>query len=447
MTGRTSLVRQLMLWLTVTIAGFWLAAVGFGIFVMQDEFGEIFDSSLEETAERLMPLVLDDVRQASVLPGPQQILRTDLQAKEEYLTYQVRAADGHVLLRSHSAPEEPFGAPLKAGFWEDDDRRIFTIVSADQAVFLQVADYMSNRTEAAVEGGAALLLPVLLIVPMTLLAVFFIVRRVLAPVEALRAAIGGKDGGNLAAIEDRDLPRELTPILRSVNRLLSRLREALAAEREFTSNSAHELRTPLAGALAQTQLLVEELKDTPGRQRAEQVEAALQKLVKLAEKLLQLARAEAGIGVAETVFDPSSVVALLVADFRRGLDDPDRLTFTDVLPSPVLRQGTADAFAIVLRNLIENALTHGRPDTPVEIAVTAEGTVRIRNAAPHLTGEELAALRKRFARGMTTVAGSGLGLSIADRLLAQMQACLILTSPVPGRSDGLQAEIVFPDAG
>ena len=445
MRERTSLARQLMVWLTVAITGFWLIAVGFGIFVMQDEFGEIFDSSMEETAERLMPLVLSDVRETNGLP--------DLRpadpgggTKEEYLTYQARGADGRVLLRSGSAPPTPFDAPLKPGFWQDDVRRIFTLVSPDGTVFLQVADYMVNRTEAAVEGGAALLLPVLLIVPLTVLAVLFIVRRTLAPIDGLRAAIGEKDGGNLAAIQERGLPRELKPILRSVNLLLSRLRDALAAERAFTSNSAHELRTPLAGALAQTQLLVDELKGMPGRQRAEQVEAALQKLVKLAGNLLQLARAEsAGLGLAETVFDPAEVAALVAADFDRELEDPARLHFTNALPSPVRHRGTADAFAIVLRNLVKNALIHGAPDAPVELAVTAEGDIRIRNAGPCFSERELTALRKRFARGPTRAAGSGLGLAIADSLLAQMQARLMLVSPVPGRAGGLEARIVFSE--
>ena len=442
-----SLAGRLMLWITVTIALLWLVAVGFGALVMQDEFGEIFDSALQETAERLVPLVSDGLLRPDDLVSPRRIEALRGPAEEEYLTYQVRDASGRVLLHSQTAAAEPFDAPLEVGFWQTETGRIYTAGAPDGTIFVQVKDSASERQEAMMEGSLALLLPVLLIVPVTIAAVWFAVRRVLSPVETLRAAIGEKDGGNLAAIESAGLPQELKPILRSVNLLLSRLRAAFAAEREFTSNSAHELRTPIAGALAQTQLLLSELKDPSSKARARQIESSLQKLAKLTEKLLQLARAEAGIGMTETTFDVADVVGVVVTDFQRASEDGGRIRSRNALSAPVLREGTADAFAIVLRNLIENALLHGRADEPVDISVTAEGNVRIENSAEPLSEAELAAVRKRFSRGKTTAPGSGLGLSIAERLLAQMRANLVLASPIPGRVDGFRAEIVFSATG
>jgi two-component system OmpR family sensor kinase len=103
-----------------------------------------------------------------------------------------------------------------------------------------------------------------------------------------------------------------------------------------------------------------------------------------------------------------------------------------------------DAFAIVLRNLIENALVHGDLDKPVEVLVEEGGVVRIVNGAAVMTESELMAIRKRFSRGRTEATGSGLGLSIVDRLLGQMNAQLVLLSPATGRSDGYEAKISFP---
>lgn len=331
-----SLAGQLMLWITAITTCLWLVAVGFGALVMQDEFGEIFDSSLQETAERLVPLVVDDLARRDDLNAPRRIERSPSQPGEEYLTYQVRDREGRVLLHSHTASAEPFDAPLKVGFRDGKTGRIYTASTADSSLFVQVKDSAEERQEAMVEGALALLLPVLLIVPVTVLAVWFVVRRVLLPVETLRAAIGQKDGGNLAAIEAVRLPQELQPIRRSVNLLLSRLRAVLAAEREFTSNSAHELRTPLAGALAQAQLLLAELKDAPTRPRAQQIEASLQKLTKLTEKLLQLARAEAGIGVSEATFDLVDVLAVVVTDFQRASEGARRLQFRNDLEGPAV---------------------------------------------------------------------------------------------------------------
>jgi two-component system OmpR family sensor kinase len=441
-----SLAGQLMLWITVIITGLWLVAVGFGALVMRDEFGEIFDGALQETAERLVPLAVDDLRHQEDL-GPRESPGSfRAEPGEGNLTYQVRDKTGRVLLHSHAAAGEPFDAPLKVGFFDGADGRVYTASTGDGTIFVQVTYSAQERHEAVVEGSLALLLPVLLIVPVTVVAVWFVVRRVLRPVETLRAAIGEKDGGNLAAIEEVSLPQELRPILRSVNLLLARLRDVLAAEREFTSNSAHELRTPIAGALAQTQLLLAELKDSPTAARARQIEASLQKLTKLTEKLLQLARAEAGIGVTETTFDVADVVGVVVTDFQRASEDSDRIRFTRDPAGSRTCEGAADAFAIVLRNLIENALLHGRPDEPVGVHLTEAGNVRIRNGSPRMSDADLVAVRKRFARGRTLAPGSGLGLSIADRLLAQMRASLLLTSPIPGQADGFQAEIVFSAA-
>ena len=111
---RRSLAGRLMLWITATITALWLLAVGFGALIMQDEFGEIYDSALQETAERLVPLVADDLLRRSDLTTPRRVEAMRAPSEEEYLTYQVRDATGRVLLHSHTAVADPFDAPLKA---------------------------------------------------------------------------------------------------------------------------------------------------------------------------------------------------------------------------------------------------------------------------------------------------------------------------------------------
>nr|CAD6606608.1 sensor histidine kinase [Rhizobium sp. TCK] len=446
MIGRHSLTKALMLWISGIITLVWVLAVGLGALVMQEEFGEIFDSSLQETAERLVPLIIDELFQRDDLAEPRRIMASRAGSDEEYLTYQVRDQRGRVLLHSHAASANPFDTPLVAGFSDGPTGRTYTAAAVSNTIFVQVRDSAEHRREALLEGVLALLLPILLVVPVTIAAVWVVLRRILAPVDTLRSAIGRKDGGNLTAIDELDLPEELRPILNSVNLLLSRLRAVLAAEREFTSNSAHELRTPLAGALAQTQLLLLELKDGPAAGRARQIEKSLQGLTRLAEKLLQLARAEAGIGINEGTFDVADVIDMVIADFR-GTAAGARLRLEKENEGTLVQLGSADAFAIALRNLIENALLYGRPDQPVLVRVSRDGTVRIQNGFPALAATELVTLRQRFARGDTSAAGSGLGLSIAERLLAQMQAELVLSSPIPGRDDGFQAEIIFAKPG
>ncbi len=440
-----SMTRRLILSLTLVVSVFWLLAVGLGLVVMEEEFAEIFDGTLQDTAERLVPLVVDDLQHRG-LPGaaPQQLQTGSSSGDPEYLIYQVRDMSGRVLIRSHDAPEAPFETPLKGGFWKNDTYQFYSADSDDGTIVVQVADAFENRQEALREGAIALFLPLILLVPVSGAAIWLVVRRAGRPVDRLRREIETKDGGNMEPVPTDLLPRELQPIGFSVNRLLARLRTALESEREFTSNSAHELRTPIAGALAQTQMLISELRESDTRHRARQIEASLVRLSHLSEKLLQLSRAEAGIGVTDHHSDLGSVLDMVVTDFQRSMPDPGRLLLIRTPDAHLNGPFSVDAFAIVMRNLIENALIHGSPEVPVEVRVEEDRAVRVVNGAPAMTTEHLASIRKRFSRGNTAASGSGLGLSIVDRLLGQMGGRLVLLSPAVGRDDGFEARVELP---
>ncbi len=452
-TTGPSMTRRLILSLTFAMTFLWLLAVGLGLVVMEEELAEIFDGTLQDTAERLVPLVVDDLEHRGMLgttsdpmasTAPQQLQTASSSGDHEYLIYQVRDRSGRVLIRSHDAPEQAFGTPLKAGFWKDTVYQFYTATSDDAQVFIQVADAFENREEAVREGAIALFLPLILLIPVSGIVIWLVVRRAVRPVGELRREIETKDGGNMEPIDASMLPQELQPIAVSVNLLMARLRTALDAEREFTSNSAHELRTPIAGALAQTQMLIAELTESSSsRHRADQIEASLARLSHLAEKLLQLSRAEAGIGISDKQADLGQVLDMVLTDFWRSMADPTRLILHRAPGAQLIGPFSEDAFAIVLRNLIENALVHGTPETPVEVFLDDGGLIRIVNSAPAMNEAELASIRKRFSRGKTEAAGSGLGLSIVERLLGQMNGRLLLLSPASGRDDGFEARIIY----
>ncbi|WP_378952625.1 histidine kinase dimerization/phospho-acceptor domain-containing protein [Mesorhizobium sp. ANAO-SY3R2] len=168
------------------------------------------------------------------------------------------------------------------------------------------------------ESAVSLLVPVLPLAPLSLGVIWLVVRRSLKPIKAFRHEIGARDRANLTPIAIEKLPTELATIASSVNHLLVRLRHAIEAEREFAANAAHELRTPVAGALAQIQQLNLELPYGNARTRAQEIEKSLVRLGRLTEKLLQLARAEAGIGLAEETADLAAVIRLVASDFEHS---------------------------------------------------------------------------------------------------------------------------------
>jgi two-component system OmpR family sensor kinase len=433
----------LILALTTVLVVSWLAAIGLSFRVMQHEFDEIFDAAQQETTERLLALILAELNQGTDR-DPRNMAMFDAAARREYLTYQVRDASGKVVLHSTAAPAEPFDAPLSTGFHDTPTARIYTEMAADGSLFLQVADRFKNRNEAARESAVTLLIPLAALIPASIFAIWFVVGRALRPIEALRRDIGTKDSGNMVEVDGQNLPVELRPIARSVNLLLGRLRAALEAEREFTANSAHELRTPIAGALAQTQRLAEELPPGPTQDRIQQVEASLVNLSRLAEKLLQLSRAEAGIGGSSSPIDLRPVLDMVVTDFQRDSRTNGRLKYSAAPDAKLVRNADMDAFGIVTRNLIENALIHGDPDLPVNVSLESGGIIRVVNGGPPIREAEMAGLKKRFRRGKTTASGSGLGLAIADRIVSQMGGTLELRSPPAGEKAGFEATMTLP---
>ena len=436
-----SLQSRLGIRLALGVTAMWLVAAASSGLVVRHELGEAFDSALHEAAQRLLPLAVADVKAHDTGDSGRRI--APLGRHEEFLTYIVRDRTGRVLLASHDAELSAFPARPATGFHTAGGYRMFGETAVGGSVIIEVAEPLAHRREAATEASMALVLPLAFLVPVSLVGVWWFVRRGMRPVIGLRDEIETRGGGDLSPVAAAELPAEIGPIADAVNRLLDRLRRALESERSFTANSAHELRTPIASTLAQTQRLVAEAPAGPLRERAQRIEESLHQLALLSEKLMQLAKAEGGGLLSAEPHDPSVVLSHVAAEFRRGSDE-DRLQLALPPDGTVATHIDADAFAILMRNLIENGLKHGVADEPVAISMAADGTVRVVNGGPVVAADALARLRGRFERGGTPASGAGLGLAIADAIAAGAGAQLDLASPATGRNDGFEAVLHLP---
>ncbi len=437
-----SLSRRLVFQLTLGLGLLWLGAVGISTIVLWHEIDEALDSALQETAQRLLPLILYDIDEHEELDG-ERTLGADTEDHHEYILYQVRDGRGRLIMRSHDAPAEIFQVPLVPGFATLDGRRFYTEMSAESGIAVQVTEKPGHRVETLVNSMIGMIVPIILLLPLAGITIYWTVRHVMQPIGSVREAIRARSGTDLSHIDAAELPSELAPIIQDVNRLLERLELALAGERAFAANSAHELRTPVAAALAQLQRLSAELGPSSHQARVDVILASLRRLGNLVEKMLQLARAESGIAITGEAVDLLPVVTLVVEEVARRAG-AHRLDFTRPESQVWERRIDIDAFAIVLRNLLDNALSHGDPAQPVEIHFDAAGGLHIVNAGPVIAAERLAHLKERFARGQTKAEGSGLGLAIADTILTQAGGTLELLSPASGRDDGFEAIVTLP---
>lgn len=443
-----SMYRRLLITLTSLIGALWIAGVTTSAFIMRHEIDEVFDSALQETAQRILPLASRDLRERQDRERDDENDDDDDRSEtstsddhKEYILYQVRDTSGRVLLRSHNAPAAAFAAPLTRGHHDDGMRRYFTEWSSDRSIVIQVAELPEERAQAIQTLWLGYLLPLGVVLPLAAFIVGLTVRRAMRPVRLLREELKVRDGTNLAAISGDGLPVELTPVVSDVNRLLVRLSAALEAERAFASNSAHELRNPIAAAQAQATLLIDGAATDEQRQRGHRLLASLTTLGRRIETLLQLARAELGMALAKASFAFDDLVRLLVTDWSRKPNAKGRLRFLDETAGrPVIVTANEDAIGIAVHNLIDNAAKHSPRDLEVVVRLGPGPELSIRNAGQIVAPEELVRLKDRFQRASTGAReGSGLGLYIADTIARQSGAGLTLYSPARGADDGFEA--------
>ncbi|TDK41320.1 ATP-binding protein [Antarcticimicrobium luteum] len=443
MRAPRSLQARVGLSLGLLLVVLWIAVASVTLLMLRDEMDEVFDAALMETAQRILPVaVLDVVGREEA--GVTQRLGA-IREHEEYFTYIVRDEADRILLQSHRADSSVFPAYDGPGFQETATHRFYSDAALQGSIRITVAEPLSHRARVARELQWALGLPILVVVPIALIAVVFALRLSLAPLRRFRDALAARHGRDLSPVPLRELPSEIVPVAETVNALLSRLNAAFEAERSFAANAAHELRTPLAGAIAQLQRLRAETGDAAVLQRAGDIEATLKRLTRLSERLMQLARAEGGRLRMNHPSDLRPVARVMAEDIGRGAG-AGRIALT--LPArPVLSDLDPDAFGILCRNLIENALRHGAPEGRVEVTLTGTGRFSVANDGPVVPPEILARLTGRFERAGAIGDGSGLGLAIVQAIAERSGSRLTLHSPRIGQSAGFEAIVHLPVQG
>lgn len=437
-----SLQARLALSLGVLLTVLWIGAATLTAVLLRHEMDEVFDAALEEAAQRLLPLAVLDVIGREDEGVPQRLAA--IRAHDEFFTYIVRDDAGRVLLQSHAADPAIFPRYDGRGFRRTASHRIFNDDALQGSIRISVAEPLDHRAAVAREIQIGLGLPVVVVIPLALLAVMATVRGSLAPLRRFRQRLQARSARDRSPLPADGLPAEIRPVAATLNELLARLAAAFEAERSFAANAAHELRTPLAGAIAQAQRLAAETTDAQARERARGIEASLKRLTRTSERLLQLARAEGGLLRLDHATDLGIAARVVLADLAR-LPGAERIAVT--LPDrPVPSDLDPDAFGIICRNLVENALRHGAAGAPVEVVLTAEGLFSVASDGPVVPAEALMRLAERFERGQGTETGSGLGLAIVAAMAERIDSRLLLESPCPGKETGFRASVRLPVA-
>jgi two-component system OmpR family sensor kinase len=463
-----SLAQHLSRTLILAVVVVWLLSTGLVAWLVDRQIQHNFDVELVESTHRqLYPALLDlqqrhrpdatgayraaDARGEALEPQVMGAIPGDSQA--EPLLMQLRDAQGGVLLRTPASPAAAFAVPLQAGFFNTPEYRVFSLYDATHNVWLQLADPLEERSEASERTLLGLVAVLLVMLPVLAWLIHWIARRELRTVLHLQQQITARSGSNLQALDLAHMPLELRAVGDGVNQLLVRLGEALNVERSLAANAAHELRTPLAQVRLRLQTALDQAQPHPAGADGDcvpvaEVRAALQSLETLShrtERLLQLSRAEGADGAHFARVDLVRLADQVAQAFWQQPQAHKRL---DWLPpetdAPVWVRGDIDALAIVLRNLIDNALHHTDAQVDLQVLPGAHPALVVRDHGRGLTTAQLAQIQVRHARIDSQHVGYGLGMSIVRTLADKHGAQLVFASPPAGCAHGLEVRLVFP---
>ena len=324
--------------------------------------------------------------------------------------------------------------------------RVYSLQTPEQTV--QIAQDLDARQQRAREMAVRAVLPIALLAPLLMLAVWWLIDRSLAPVERTRRQVAARAADDLSPLPDAGLPQEVLPLVQELNLLFGRARLAFETQRSFVADAAHELRSPLTALKLQAQAL-RRPQDEAGRDAAvARLNDGIDRAIRLVEQLLALARQD-GDGQPRPALQPVNLQEL-VRDAVADLLAPANARRIDLgVPSEDLAavhvNGDPASLHTLLRNLLDNAIKYTPDGGQIDVGVVLRGghpCLLVEDSGPGLPEAERERVFDRFYRVPGSGAqGSGLGLAIVRTIAASHGATVALDrSPKLG---GLRVEVRF----
>lgn len=409
------------------------------------------DRRLKDAANSLMAHVL--VKEGRITLEDRVAGKPALPSSDS-IRYALRDVQGRLLAGEAQLPAVPMNNDISQLFAmsQVDQRSLRTLTTRFDTpagvIFITAADVHPPTDPATRYGFMSTLLWDFVQLDVTLVLVWVGIQLGLRPVRKLRNEIAERSPLDLRAIVESSVPREIAPVVVTLNRLFATLRAAAQSQQQFIANTAHQLRTPITGMQAQLDLLANEPAAQPIKDRVQTLREGIRQLARAANQLLTLARADpnANIAIRNQRVDLGALASEVVAKFIDRALQLDIDLGVDV--QPVFIVADPSLLDDLLSNLVDNALKY----TPARGRVTA--TAGVHNGKPFLSVEdsgpgipegERQRVRQRFYRLPNSPGhGSGLGLAIVDEIAALFGAAVTLGPGADGR--GTLVRVQFTDS-
>lgn len=277
---------------------------------------------------------------------------------------------------------------------------------------------------------------------MVLLSVV-VVRSVLKPLENMAGGLSARDPHDLTPL-DTAVPRETAVMVNALNGFMARLDRQMNSMRHLISDTAHQLRTPVAALRAQADLFADEADPTRKEKIVERLQTRTASLGRLLDQMLAQALViHRGDSARREAVDLRDIALDVFEEGDHQVLNPELDLVLEIGERPVIVMADAPSLSEALKNLLNNAVTHGR--SPVRVGASLEeerASIWVEDAGEGPGETVLADLGDRFNKGtLSRQASSGLGLAIAHSVALSFGGALRLEKTGRGT---FRAALDFP---
>lgn len=415
-----------------------LAAGVFAFISAYDEANEMQDDTLRRVA------VLID-RQHMTLTYPADGHHIEGDDEEKRVVVQYMADGAHAEKNTDNTLPLPLPTDLKDGIHTlevgGEPFRVL-VKTTSRGERIAVAQESGARDKDAKESALRSLLPFLILLPVLLLVVGDLVRKLFRPIATLSTEIDQRAEQDLHPIDEQHLPTEIRPFVIAINRLLDRVAQSMETQRRFVADAAHELRSPLTALSLQAERLAVVELSPAALERFQPLRRGIERGRNLVHQLLGLAKAQSTHSAPATAASVFNV-------YRHVLED--LLPLAEAKNIDIGVEGEQDAWVLIdetdltilIKNLVDNAIRYTPPGGRVDLSLSVEtghAILSIKDSGPGINVEERERVFDPFYRTLGNLeVGSGLGLSIVKAIAERNGAIVRLGAGMKGV--GLVVEI------
>ncbi|MFC0269198.1 ATP-binding protein [Kushneria aurantia] len=388
----------------------------------------------------------DNIDPRAILPDSPDVQPRRYHHEERMLSLGFWNADGSPrMLSAEWNDSGPFPAPAHNGYrWVDyggERWRVFSLFDSQHNVWVSTglrSDFKQELANKILLGNS---LPFLLIMPLLGMALWWVIRRGLRPIDRLSAEVARRYHQDLTRIEGTP-PQELRGLRDSLNAFIERLRLTLERERRFTADAAHELRTPLAGLKVHIDN-AGSAGDEEYRVSLDKAHSGIERLQRVVEQLLTLARVERDPPRRLEPVDLYPIATQLAGELWPLADQRRQQLEVSGCETLWVRAEPTE-LGVLIRNLVDNALRYTPDGGSVTLHLSRDeacATLSVLDNGPGVPEASLERITERFHRASHRTTGSGLGLAIVSELAQRQRATLSIVNRTP---HGLAVRLSWP---